>query len=473
MKYKYNRSFSIVSHNSDFSCSVRRAALDYAIQRFGRNQVFSVGNQSTLKLKTSIHDVFKAYGFPYEEIIQYTKQIPNDAEIESLSISEAIEQLPFLKPLFEKKPEAIDAINELKDKIRSIGQHAAGIVISGVDITKTLPLAKTSTDVYVTANTEGGDNHEITSLGFIKYDFLSLTAIDHMDQTAKLIKERHGIDIDWEEIHNEEEKYRDMYSLLTKGDCYGIFQFGSRLAIDYLKKMKPENLNDLCAASALLRPGPLDQKAHETYANRKNGIEKDYTVPKCLEKYLKDTFGVLAYQEQILLIVQELCSFTKEEANKFRKDLVKYEKSVEFETARIERVLKSKNRIIKAFENNGMSAEEALKWWEYIEAFSRYAFNYCLHGSSVVEFENGEKKAISKIKSSDIGKKIKCSENGTAIYKQIKKKIHSGKKKMYKIFTESGKQLICTLEHKIMTHEGMKTLKEIIEQDLEILTHTE
>ena len=88
--------------------------------------------------------------------------------------------------------------------------------------------------------------------------------LDNINDTSKLIKKRHGIDLNWDDIHAEEEKYREMYSILYSGDCFGIFQFGSKLAVNYLKSMLPENINDLCAASALLRPGPLDQSAHMT-----------------------------------------------------------------------------------------------------------------------------------------------------------------------------------------------------------------
>jgi len=361
--------------DSDLAPSIRKQVIEYAISTFGRNNVFPVGTQGTIKLRMAIHDVFKALGEDFEKVVKYTKQVPADAELEAAPIDEVIEKIPVLKELFDKHERSREFVDELRNKVRSFGQHAGGVVVSGVDITKTLPLVKTSTDTFVTSNTEGGDNREITNLGFIKYDLLSLTTLDLINDTSKLIKDRHGIDIDWNEIHEIENDLKDMYKLLSNGDCYGIFQFGSRLAKAYLKEMKPESLNDLCVASALLRPGPLDQEAHTTYANRKNGLEK-IDIHDCLKPFLSDTLGILVFQEQVLRITQELCGFSKEEANKFRKDLVKYEKALDYERMRLTRIASNKERIVDSFISNGMNEEEANKWWDYIEAFSRYAFNF-------------------------------------------------------------------------------------------------
>jgi DNA polymerase-3 subunit alpha len=358
--------------DTDFSPDIRPLVKEYIVERFGREYVCSIGNYQTLKLKSAMQDVFRTLNIPFGEVVLATKEIGNlSPDDEILPVADIRKDYKMLDDLLRRYPETERFIDSLKGLVKSTGQHAAGVIVSSKKLTENIPLVITSSKEIVSANTEGGDNHELTALGYIKYDILSLTTLKLINDCSKYILERHGVDLDWNEKEYDDER---MYELLHKGDTYGVFQFSSPLATKYLESMKPDDLNDLCAASALLRPGPLDQKMHEEYSLIKSG-EKDYSINEALKDILGPTFGIIVYQEQILRICQELGGFTKTEANVFRKALVKYEKSPEHEKKRRERVKSFSVKLIEGLEKY-MSSNEATKLWEIIESFARYGFNY-------------------------------------------------------------------------------------------------
>lgn len=356
----------------DFSPEIRDKVKQYIINRFGRDYVCSIGNYQTIKVKSAIQDVFRTLNLPFSDVLTVTKEIGNlSPEEEELSVNELRKKYKEFNKLVEKYPESINYIDKLKGQIRGVGQHAAGVVVSSVKLTENIPLVMTSSKEIVSANTEGGDYHELTSMGFVKYDILSLMTLKNINDCCGLIKKNHDIELNWNEFDCEN---KDMYDLLISGDTYGIFQFSSPLATNYLKEMKPQNLNDLCVASALLRPGPLDQNVHIDYYKRKNG-EIKYSIHDCLKDILSETMGIIVYQEQILRICQELADFSKEEANVFRKALVKYEKSPDHEKKRREKVSSFSQKLINGLRRY-MTEEQSIELWNLIESFARYGFNY-------------------------------------------------------------------------------------------------
>ena len=363
----------LVDIDVDFAPSIRPRVFEYIIKRFGRQYVAQIGNYQTIKLKTAIQDVLRVFDIPYQEVIKVTKLIGNlDQEIEEKSIEEIRKVVKPLDELLNKYPKISPILNRLKGQIRSSGQHAAGLIISSKNLINNIPLTKTSTKTIVSANTEGGDHHELTAMGYIKYDILSLSTLDHIMETIKIIKEVRNIEIDFDKLVVDSNK--EIYELLSKGDTFNIFQFSSGLATDYLKSMKPENLDELSIASALLRPGPLNQDMHTEYAIRKKN--KEYYTHEALKDILNPTFGILIYQEQILRIAQELGGFSKSESNVFRKALVKYERSPEHEKERNKKVESFSKKLKKGLINKGLNKKEAQHWWEMIESFARYGFNF-------------------------------------------------------------------------------------------------
>jgi len=362
----------LVDIDTDFAPTVRPKVFDYVIDKFGRNNVSQIGNYQTIKLKMALQDVLRTMNIPHADVLKVTKSIgiiPEDLEV--MPVEDIRHLFKPLDSLLNKYPKIGPMVDRLKGQIRSVGQHAAGVLISNVNLSENIPLVKTSSKTVVTANTEGGDFHELTSLGYVKYDFLSLNTLDQIIYALALVKKNHSIDIDWDTHEIDSDK--EIYKILQKGDTYGIFQYSSELATGYLKKMQPTDFDDLAISSALLRPGPLDTKMHIEYADRKNGL-KDWKIEDKLMPILGPTLGIIIYQEQILRISQELADFTKEEANVFRKALVKYERSVEHEKKRRAKVNEFADKLIKGM-SRYMTEESAKEWWKKIEAFARYGFN--------------------------------------------------------------------------------------------------
>jgi len=360
--------------DTDFDPRIRDDILNYVTEKYGADQVMSIGNYGTNKAKSSIADVFRAYNVDYRDVLNATKSLDGDKDVENKTLSDIRDRHPKIDALIKLHPDSHYIIEGIRDQIRSIGTHAAGIVLSGINLIENVPLSRTSSKKFVTANTEGGDYHELSEMGFVKYDFLSLSCIALINETNKLIEAKTGSEIDWDKMEDHEDDHTEIYALTHKGDSYGIFQYSSSLAVDFLKKMQPTTFNEFIAASGLLRPGPLDQNMHTEYSDRLNK-KKRYKIHPALQDILGPTFGVIVYQEQIMRICAELAGFTAEENNVFRKALVKYEKSEAHEKVRRAKVKSFSDKLIAGLEDH-MSLKEAHELWGLIESFARYGFNY-------------------------------------------------------------------------------------------------
>ena len=359
----------------DISPRIRHELRDYIYNKFGHDKCCQIGNYQTIKLKMFIADVCRTLGIPFSEIIQITKKLDGyDEEVEESGIEELENVIPEIKQLFTKYPQIKTYADKLLGQTKSIGQHAAGVVISGVNLYETLPLMRTSGGEIISANTEGGDYRELAELGYIKYDLLGLTSVDLVNDCSSLIKKNYGIDLDWSKIGVDALEILDIYENLMTGNTYGVFQFASKLYVDFFKKLKPNCLDDLCAASALLRPGPLHMLMHNEYAKRKNGQVK-FNIDPILEPILGPTLGILVYQEQILRICQEVAGMSKTDANIYRKLITKKERSIEAEQKRYKKIEKMRKVLKKGLEIH-MDPKDADNLIDLIESFASYGFNY-------------------------------------------------------------------------------------------------
>ena len=214
----------------------------------------------------------------------------------------------------------------LEGSIRNIGTHACGMIIAPENIQEIIPVG-VSTNSMVIKNSNGEsfnlpttqfDNSVVESAGLLKMDFLGLKTLSIINDSIKMIKERHGININTDEINLEDPKTYDLYK---KGETNGTFQFESVGMQRYLRLLKPDKFEDLIAMNALYRPGPLEYIPK--FINRKHGKEKiEYDLPE-MEEYLKDTYGITVYQEQVMLLSQSLAGFSKGDADILRKAMGK------------------------------------------------------------------------------------------------------------------------------------------------------
>jgi DNA polymerase-3 subunit alpha len=317
----------------DFDDEGRSSVMDYVINKYGSSQVAQIITYGTMAAKSSIRDTARVLDLPLFEADKIAKLIPNLKLAKIFSLDPAALKAAMRSEEYEKVVELIamaggaDLTGEtiqqakvLEGSLRNTGIHACGVIITPSDITNFVPvaLAKDS-DLYVTQF----DNSVVESAGLLKMDFLGLKTLTLIKDTVKLVKYKRNIDLDPEEFPIDDVK---TYELFQRGETVGVFQYESPGMQKYMKDLKPTVFADLIAMNALYRPGPLEYIP--SFVRRKNGEEPiQYDLDAC-EEYLKETYGITVYQEQVMLLSQKLAGFTKGEADVLRKAMGKKQKDV-------------------------------------------------------------------------------------------------------------------------------------------------
>ena len=355
----------------DFDDEGRGKVMDYVIDKYGANQVAQIITYGTMAAKSSIRDTARVLDLPLFEADRIAKLIPGMKLKKMFSLdekglkeklrSEEIELVNELKRLSEGNDLSAETINKarvLEGSVRNTGIHACGVIITPSDITNYVPVtvAKDS-DMYVTQF----DNSVVENAGLLKMDFLGLKTLTLIKHTVKIVKAKHGIELDPESFPLDDEK---TYELFQRGETVGIFQYESPGMQKHMRALKPTVFADLIAMNALYRPGPMEYIP--SFINRKHGTEDiEYDLP-AMEEYLAETYGITVYQEQVMLLSQKLADFTKGEADVLRKAMGKKQASV---------LAKMKPKFIDQASKNGHDAEKLEKIWKDWEAFASYAFN--------------------------------------------------------------------------------------------------
>jgi DNA polymerase-3 subunit alpha len=355
----------------DFDDEGRSSVMDYVINKYGSSQVAQIITYGTMAAKSSIRDTARVLDLPLFEADKIAKLIPNlklakifsldAAALKSALRAEEYEKVVELIAMAEGgdlTSETIQQAKVLEGSLRNTGIHACGVIITPDDITNFVPvsLAKDS-DLYVTQF----DNSVVESAGLLKMDFLGLKTLTLIKDTVKLVKYKHNIDLDPEEFPIDDVK---TYELFQRGETVGVFQYESPGMQKYMKDLKPTVFADLIAMNALYRPGPLEYIP--SFVRRKNGEEEiKYDLDAC-EEYLKETYGITVYQEQVMLLSQKLAGFTKGEADVLRKAMGKKQKDV---------LDKMKPKFVAQAAEKGHDATVLEKIWKDWEAFASYAFN--------------------------------------------------------------------------------------------------
>ncbi|WP_306349846.1 DNA polymerase III subunit alpha [Flavobacterium sp. '19STA2R22 D10 B1'] len=355
----------------DFDDEGRGRVMDYVINKYGASQVAQIITYGTMAAKSSIRDTARVLDLPLFEADRIAKLIPNmkldkifNLDKDKLKAAlradefEKVEELIALAQADDLGGETIQQAIILEGSLRNTGIHACGVIITPDDITKFVPVATAKdSDLYVTQF----DNSVVESAGLLKMDFLGLKTLTLIKDTVKLVKYRLNIDLDPDEFPIDDVK---TYELFQRGETVGIFQYESPGMQKYMKDLKPTVFGDLIAMNALYRPGPLEYIP--SFVRRKNGEEEIiYDLDAC-EEYLKETYGITVYQEQVMLLSQKLANFSKGDADVLRKAMGKKQKEV---------LDKMKSRFIDQAVANGHAADKLEKIWKDWEAFASYAFN--------------------------------------------------------------------------------------------------
>jgi DNA polymerase-3 subunit alpha len=361
----------------DFQPDVRDEVKKYLVDKYGNDKVATICNYQVAKVKSSIKDAARIYNLDFAEVNKVTNAIPffiyvdgNKDNIDNMTYQYIIDHYAEVNSFLEKNPDVDNLFRRLRNSIKAIGRHAAGVVVSSVTLYDWIPLVR-ARDNIVTANTEGGDFHELTGQGFVKFDILGLNNLAVVNDSMRLIRDRHSVTIDWDSIPLESP---EAYALARRGDLLGVFQFESSLANRVTLDVQPTCFDDLSAINAIIRPGPLDMGMEKEFAKRKRNGDWEHHVHPSYANLLKSTYGIIVYQEDFMRIFKEIGKFNAVEINRSRKDLVKYERSARSENARLKRVDGWHDKFVNEAEKV-MGMEEAEKLWELIRAFARYGFN--------------------------------------------------------------------------------------------------
>lgn len=355
----------------DFDDEGRGRVMDYVIRKYGSNQVAQIITYGTMAAKSSIRDTARVLDLPLFEADKIAKLIPNmklakifnldEKALKGALRADEYERVVELKALASARDLSAETIQQakiLEGSLRNTGIHACGVIITPDDITNFVPVATAKdSDLYVTQF----DNSVVESAGLLKMDFLGLKTLTLIKDTVKLVKKRHGIDLDPDQFPIDDVS---TYELFQRGETIGIFQYESSGMQKYMKELKPTVFGDLIAMNALYRPGPLEYIP--SFVRRKNGEEEiKYDLDAC-EEYLKETYGITVYQEQVMLLSQKLADFTKGEADVLRKAMGKKQKDV---------LDKMKPKFVSQAAQKGHDPSVLEKIWKDWEAFASYAFN--------------------------------------------------------------------------------------------------
>jgi DNA polymerase-3 subunit alpha len=342
----------------DFCQNGRGKVIEYVTQKYGREQVAQIITFNTMAAKASIKDCGRAMDMPYGDVDRIAKLIPATV---GMTIDQALEDVADLRNVYDNDAqirELIDTAKKLEGLVRGSGVHASAVVIAPRPLTELVPLSKTKNDEIVTAY----DMKAVEKLGLLKMDFLGLTTLTVIDDCLKLIESTRGEKVDIEMIlQDDEETFKKVFHpALTSG----IFQFESSGMRDILRRYKPDSVEELTALNALYRPGPMNMI--DDFIERKWGRRKvEYLLPE-LETVLKDSLGVIVYQEQVMRISQLLANYSLGEADLLRRAMGKKSK---------EGMEDQKNRFLNGAEAQGHPKGPVGEIFDQMEKFSGYGFN--------------------------------------------------------------------------------------------------
>ncbi|MBI4335369.1 MAG: DNA polymerase III subunit alpha, partial [Candidatus Omnitrophica bacterium] len=333
--------------------------IDYVIKKYSKDNVSQIITFGTMLAKAALRDVARVMDFPYAEADRIAKLVPNDLNI---TLNQALEQEPELKSLYQNDPRITRLINTskvLEGLTRHASTHAAGVVISDAPLMEYIPLFKTGDDQITT----GLPMTSLEKIGILKMDFLGLRTLTVIDETLKIIKKTKTLDIDITRVPIDDAA---TFKLLGNAETIGVFQLESSGMRDLLKKLKPTKFEDIIAVLALFRPGPIGSGMTEDFIARKHKkVPIKYDHPN-LEPILKETYGIIVYQEQVMRIASDLAGFSLSQADNLRRAMSKKTPEV------MERV---KDDFVKGAVKNGAEKKIAEKVFNLIEYFSGYGFN--------------------------------------------------------------------------------------------------
>ncbi len=349
---------SMPDFDVDFEPTGIERVLDYVGEKYGRDSVCRIITFGTLQARGAVRDIGRVYGMPYSKSDRLSKLIPQDAK----TLREAVESSREIQEVLENDPDmekVVSVAEDLEGSIRNLGQHACGVVIGDRPTTQIAPVYRDPANPLPSCQFDG---HYLESAGLIKFDFLGLETLVVLKYATKLIQKTHGINIDLDQIPTDDD---ETMKLWQSGLTEGIFQFDAPFVQQTLKKMHPTSFLEISALNALNRPGPI--AFIPQFIARMHGEEKiEYVHPKA-EAILKESYGIIVYQEQVMLLTRALAGFTRGESDTVRKAMGKKKADL---------LAKMEIKFLEGCKKEGTLDEVTAKdLWEKFKEFAKYAFN--------------------------------------------------------------------------------------------------
>ncbi len=366
--------------DGDFADDRREEVIEYVTQKYGKDRVAQIITFGTMAARASIRDAGRALGFSYGFCDRIAKLIPFGAQGTPMTIEKALIESPDLKKVYDEQEDVrrvLDIARKIEGNARHTSIHAAGVVISPEPLTEFTPVQYEVGGTHLTTQYE---MNAVEKAGVLKMDFLGIRNLSILGNAIKLIKERFGVEIDLQKIPWDDKK---TYEMLARGETAGVFQLSGGGMTRYLKELKPTTIFDIMAMVALFRPGPMESIPE--YIKRKHNPALVTYLDDRLKKILDQSFGILTYQDDVLLTAIEIAGYNWEEVDKFRKAMGKKIP---------EEMAKQKEKFFNGAIERGMSREKVEILWQLIEPFAAYGFGRA-HAASyaVVAYQTAYLKA--------------------------------------------------------------------------------
>lgn len=345
----------------DFQDDKRDEVIQYSKNKYGENSVSQIVTFNKLKTKAVLKDVGRVLNYPFDTINDITKHVPSIfGKVKSLD--DCYKEIPEFKEYFDEsadRKKLLQYATVLENLNKNASVHASGVVIAPSDITDYVPVCKTPQvdNQYMTQF----DMKMLEESGLIKMDFLGLKELKILDKTLHLVETKHNIKIDLDSLPLDDEK---TYELCSSGQTIGIFQFANSRTRDYLTKLKPKDINDLSALNALIRPGPMD--LIPDFMDKKYGKKEITYLHPDLEPILKETYGILIYQEQVMQIVRTIAGYSLAKADIVRRAMGKKDEKL---------MREQEKEFINGAAKNGYDKKTAKEIFKLILKFADYGFN--------------------------------------------------------------------------------------------------
>lgn len=345
----------------DFADNRRDEVIEFVRAKYGTNKVAQIGTFGTMMARAAVRDVARVLGWPYSKADKVAKMIPFGAQGFHMSLENAKSMNKDLGLLYSQDPEVktlLDLAQKVEGNARHVSVHAAGVVISPAPLTDFTPVQLENTKQRIITQY---DMYDIEKAGLVKMDFLGIRNLAILGEAVQIVKKNRKIKIDLTSLPLDD---KNAFDLMAKGETMGLFQLSGSGMTRYLKELKPTTIFDIMAMISLFRPGPMNSIPE--FIERKRDAKKVKYFDPRMEEYLKESYGVIVYQDDVLLTAINIAGYSWEEADNFRKAMGK---KIPTEMA------KQKEKFIEGCVKNGMPATKAEQLFKLIEPFAAYGFN--------------------------------------------------------------------------------------------------